>query len=74
MSAGAVPPSDHAPCPLCGRAADPQGPARPFCSPRCQLIDLGRWLKGEVRIPGDPVGHDPVERADDGAPGSAPPA
>jgi uncharacterized protein len=25
-------------------------PHWPFCSRRCQLIDLGRWLAGEYRI------------------------
>ena len=25
-------------------------PHWPFCSRRCQLIDLGRWLGGEYRI------------------------
>ncbi|MHC4917789.1 MAG: DNA gyrase inhibitor YacG [Planctomycetota bacterium] len=24
----------------------------PFCSGRCRLIDLGRWLDGEYRIDG----------------------
>jgi hypothetical protein len=24
---------------------------RPFCSARCAQIDLGRWLKGNYRIP-----------------------
>jgi endogenous inhibitor of DNA gyrase (YacG/DUF329 family) len=24
---------------------------RPFCSPRCAMIDLGRWLKEDYRIP-----------------------
>ena len=28
-------------------AADPF----PFCSTRCQLVDLGRWLGDEYRIP-----------------------
>jgi endogenous inhibitor of DNA gyrase (YacG/DUF329 family) len=23
----------------------------PFCSPRCQDIDLGRWLSGSYAIP-----------------------
>ena len=27
---------------------------RPFCSERCQLIDLGRWLEGDYAIPSDP--------------------
>jgi endogenous inhibitor of DNA gyrase (YacG/DUF329 family) len=44
-------------CPICGRPADPR--RRPFCSPRCADIDLGRWLKGHYRIPS-------VERPDEG--------
>jgi uncharacterized protein len=39
------------PCPICGKPAIPQN--RPFCSPRCAQIDLGRWLKGNYRIPTD---------------------
>jgi endogenous inhibitor of DNA gyrase (YacG/DUF329 family) len=27
----------------------------PFCSERCKLIDLSRWLGDEYRIPGEPV-------------------
>jgi len=27
----------------------------PFCSQRCRLVDLGRWLDGEYRIPGPPL-------------------
>ena len=23
---------------------------RPFCSARCQMADLGKWLKGEYRV------------------------
>jgi endogenous inhibitor of DNA gyrase (YacG/DUF329 family) len=26
-------------------------PQFPFCSPRCRLIDLGRWLGEEYRVP-----------------------
>ena len=26
---------------------------RPFCSPRCKTIDLGRWLDGEYRLPSE---------------------
>ena len=37
------------PCPICGKPAEPQ--YRPFCSTRCAQIDLGRWLKGNYRIP-----------------------
>jgi uncharacterized protein len=25
-------------------------PWKPFCSERCQMIDLGRWASGEYRI------------------------
>ena len=25
-------------------------PHRPFCSQRCQLIDLGKWLNEEYRV------------------------
>ncbi|AWI89412.1 DNA gyrase inhibitor YacG [Methylobacterium sp. DM1] len=31
-----------APCPICGKPAKPE--TKPFCSPRCADIDLGRWL------------------------------
>ena len=27
----------------------------PFCSERCKLLDLGRWLDGDYRIPGEPA-------------------
>jgi uncharacterized protein len=37
------------PCPICGKPPTPQ--YRPFCSPRCAQIDLGRWLKGNYSIP-----------------------
>ncbi|HJR55588.1 MAG TPA: DNA gyrase inhibitor YacG [Rhizomicrobium sp.] len=37
-------------CPECSKLADPG--FAPFCSKRCQQIDLGRWLKGDYVIPG----------------------
>ena len=24
----------------------------PFCSDRCKMADLGRWLSGDYRVPG----------------------
>jgi uncharacterized protein len=30
---------------------DELSPWRPFCSKRCQLIDLGEWAAEEKRIP-----------------------
>lgn len=41
-------------CPICGRTVDwCNSPDRPFCSPRCRLLDLGKWSTGEYRIPGE---------------------
>ena len=32
------------PCPICGNPADSAtSPDFPFCSERCQLLDLGNW-------------------------------
>lgn len=39
------------PCPICAKPTDPK--ARPFCSRRCADVDLGRWLRGDYRIPTD---------------------
>jgi endogenous inhibitor of DNA gyrase (YacG/DUF329 family) len=37
------------PCPICGK---PSSQAHhPFCSGRCQDIDLNRWLSGAYVIP-----------------------
>ena len=36
-------------CPVCGKPATARH--QPFCSGRCADIDLGRWLKGNYRIP-----------------------
>jgi len=40
-------------CPICGRRSSEA--FRPFCTPRCQEVDLGRWLSGVYRIPGPPA-------------------
>ncbi|HWE74704.1 MAG TPA: DNA gyrase inhibitor YacG [Stellaceae bacterium] len=36
-------------CPICGKRAEKRH--RPFCSHRCALIDLGRWLGGNYHVP-----------------------
>jgi len=46
-------------CPICGKPALPQH--RPFCSPRCAQLDLGRWLKGDYRIPTEEAPEDSDE-------------
>jgi endogenous inhibitor of DNA gyrase (YacG/DUF329 family) len=42
-------------CPICKKPVPDEGPDRPktfpFCSERCKLIDLGRWLDGKYQIP-----------------------
>jgi len=51
-------------CPICEewlQGSDrTQWPEFPFCSARCKLIDLGRWLDGKYALR-------PVEEADDPA-------
>jgi endogenous inhibitor of DNA gyrase (YacG/DUF329 family) len=46
-------------CPLCSKPYEVAGldelPSFPFCSERCQLIDLGRWADGKYVIPGRPA-------------------
>ncbi len=44
-------------CPNCSRPIqwNEDFPARPFCSERCRLIDLGAWLSGDNAIPGEPL-------------------
>jgi endogenous inhibitor of DNA gyrase (YacG/DUF329 family) len=49
-------------CPTCKRElADEERRFRPFCSERCKLIDLGRWLDGHYAIPGDPASDEEIE-------------
>jgi endogenous inhibitor of DNA gyrase (YacG/DUF329 family) len=55
-------------CPTCGKPVEwKENPFRPFCSERCQLVDLGRWVEGEYRVPGERVNQDqpPATTADD---------
>lgn len=36
-------------CPICGKLAHKS--AAPFCSDRCQKVDLHRWLGGVYAVP-----------------------
>ena len=40
-------------CPTCGDPVDQDSPLAimPFCSRRCQQIDLGRWLDEKFSLP-----------------------
>jgi endogenous inhibitor of DNA gyrase (YacG/DUF329 family) len=50
-------------CPICEAPSEHR--VRPFCSKRCQDVDLGRWLRGNYRIPTEEApGEEPAE--DDG--------
>ena len=47
-----MPKSTRLACPICGKENDYFAPPLgPFCSDRCKLIDLGRWLGGKYQIP-----------------------
>jgi endogenous inhibitor of DNA gyrase (YacG/DUF329 family) len=39
-------------CRICRRPVAPkaENPTWPFCSERCRLIDLGRWMTGDYVI------------------------
>ena len=57
-------------CPSCGRAVEVKPPDsfRPFCSERCRLADLGKWLDGGYRITA-PVSEEDLDQGpatDDG--------
>ena len=62
-------------CPICKKPLEepragtaPAGTRSPFpfCSDRCRLIDLGRWLDGKYQIPvveeDEPL-HEPLHEA-----------
>ncbi|HLH78350.1 MAG TPA: DNA gyrase inhibitor YacG [Candidatus Binataceae bacterium] len=44
-------------CPICKRPVEisPANRYRPFCSERCQMVDLGLWAGEEYRVPGGQV-------------------
>ncbi len=37
-------------CPTCKKPVKSADREFPFCSPRCRLIDLGKWASGEYVI------------------------
>lgn len=51
MSAEVIRLKPARPCPICGKQSVQQ--FHPFCSARCQDVDLHRWLSGGYRIPTD---------------------
>ena len=46
-------------CPTCRKDVDwSTSPARPFCSERCRLIDLGKWSEEAYRIEGEEINRE----------------
>ena len=50
-------------CPICGKPATQA--SYPFCSPRCQDVDLNRWLSNSYRVPTDEAPATPAKDEDD---------
>ena len=56
-------------CPTCKRTGDwLAGAFGPFCSKRCKLIDLGKWLGEEQRI-SEPLRSEHLEKYEELPPG-----
>ncbi len=60
-------------CPTCGKAYEVAKlddlKSFPFCSDRCRLVDLGRWIDGAYVLPDkaqpDPTASSEVESEED---------
>ena len=49
-------------CPICSKRFDSsQSASLPFCSDRCQRLDLGRWLGEEYSVPVERPDEDDAE-------------
>ncbi len=58
-------------CPVCRKvvtvARREEAPSRPFCSQRCKLVDLGRWLDGTYSV-SEPISPADLDDAADDEP------
>lgn len=53
-------------CPTCGVPFESEdASAMPFCSERCRLIDLGRWLNEEQRLSTEPDDGEALDNEED---------
>jgi endogenous inhibitor of DNA gyrase (YacG/DUF329 family) len=52
-------------CPICDAAAKPRGEnaSFPFCSARCKMVDLGKWMNEEYRVPAEELDDDDLSDA-----------
>ncbi|MEN6405973.1 MAG: DNA gyrase inhibitor YacG [Thermoguttaceae bacterium] len=56
-------------CPVCRREFEPtDSPTMPFCSERCRLIDLGRWLSEDYGMPVEPEDSEGEREGEDEEP------
>jgi endogenous inhibitor of DNA gyrase (YacG/DUF329 family) len=56
----------HFKCPICKKSVEKkQNSNYPFCSERCQWVDLGNWLKEGYRIEGDERVPQPGDGSED---------
>lgn len=37
-------------CPICGGPVRSTEPPFPFCSSRCRMVDLGKWMDGSYQL------------------------
>jgi endogenous inhibitor of DNA gyrase (YacG/DUF329 family) len=66
LTGQAAPTADASSCPIChgvtSFAVDNRH--RPFCSSRCQMVDLSNWLGERYAVPGPEVSLDSPAAAD----------
>ncbi len=57
-------------CPYCGKLTEysTENKFRPFCSERCQLIDLGEWASNKYAIPVEDSQKPEDDKEDDETP------
>ena len=52
-------------CPISKRATTwEENPSKPFCSERCKLIDLGKWVSEEYKIAGEKTEEEQKAKSD----------
>jgi len=53
-------------CPICKKKTTwEENPYKPFCSERCKLIDLGKWVSDEYKIEGNDENAENKEQGQD---------
>lgn len=54
-------------CPICKKTVEVRknNPFLPFCSERCKMVDLGKWLDGKYVIVEDPESDSSDEFTED---------